>query len=124
MGSYRLEGVPTNIDVCDQKNGPEDQKLLVFVSQQIVTDSYISIIEFDLLNNFKSREVHHFKSPRPQIVKLMYHEKCGLIIACFRGFIQVYDKVSFAPKWKWENHFKSITHEDNKKKEKEAEAKK
>ena len=97
---------------------------MIFVSQQIVSDSFISILEFDILKGFKAREVHLIKSPRPQIVKLIYHNKCGLIIACFRGFIQVYDKVNFQPKWKWENYFKSITAEDNKTKAKEADAKK
>ena len=91
---------------------------MVFVSEQIVTDSYISIVEFDVMNNFKAREINLIKAPRPQIIKIIYHEKCGLIIACFRGFIQVYDKVSFTPKWKWENHFKSITHESQKTKDK------
>ena len=65
VGSFKLDGVPTNIDVCEQKNGPHDSKLMVFVSQQIVSDSFISILEFDILKSFKAREVHLIKAPRP-----------------------------------------------------------
>ena len=110
--------MPTSLDVTERINSPTDKKLLVFVSMQGVSaktakqqksapgeeeknrsgaavneDAYISVLEFDELNDFKPREIHLIKSPRPQIVKLIYNEKCGLIMGCFRGYIEVFDRV-------------------------------
>ena len=140
--------MPTSLDVTERINSPVDKKLLVFVSMQGVSaktakqqksageeektrsgaamneDAYISVLEFDELNDFKPRELHLIKSPRPQIVKLIYHEKCGLIVGCFRGYIEVYDRVSFTSKWKWDNTLKSIASGDRHKKDKEVEERK
>lgn len=36
------------------------------------------------------------------ITKVLFRE-CGLIVACFKGYIELFDKVDFASKGVWDN---------------------
>ena len=86
--------------------------------------AYISVVEFDQLNGFKAREAHLIRTPRPQIVKLIYDAKCGLIVGCFRGYIEVYDSSAYTPKWKWDNDLKAVASGERRKKDRAAEERK
>ena len=81
--------MPTSLAITECNNSPTDKKLLVIVSMQGVSsktakqqkqagaeeknrsgaakneDAYISVLEFDLLNNFRPKELHLIKSARP-----------------------------------------------------------
>ena len=76
------------------------------------------------MNDYKTTRLHLIESAAPQITKILYRPACGLIMGCFRGYIEVFDRVSFTSKWKWDNTLKSIASGDRHKKDKEVEERK
>lgn len=50
------------------------------------------------------RELARIKSKAEQITKVHYHENCGLIVGCFRGYIENFDPVNFLSLGKWHNN--------------------
>jgi hypothetical protein len=42
------------------------------------------------------------KSTMPMITKVLYRD-CGLILACFKGYIELLDGVDFVSKGRWNN---------------------
>jgi len=51
------------------------------------------------------------KSAVPQITKILYRSECGLIMACFKGYIELFDSIEFHSKGKWENETRVVKDE-------------
>ena len=71
------------------------------------------------------QEIAKIKPEVPQITKILYDLDYGLIIACYRGFIQHFDNINFLPVGKpWHNNMAAIGSEKLKAKAAESEQKK
>lgn len=66
-------------------------------------DHYVIVYEVDQFNKYKFQEIARKKSPVPQITKIIYRPECGLIMACFMGYIELFDSIEFQSKGKWDN---------------------
>lgn len=66
-------------------------------------DYYIIVHEFDTKNKYAHTQLAKFKSASSQITKILYDPKCGLIMACFMGYIELFDSIEFQSKGKWDN---------------------
>lgn len=68
----------------------------------------ISIIEVDYKNGWTCRRKHHIKPDKRQITKLIYDENYGLIMGCYRGYIERFDIIKFESIAKWDNNLKAV----------------
>ena len=44
-----------------------------------------------------------YRAPVPQITGILYRPKCGLIMSCFTGYVEVFDTIMFKSKHTWDN---------------------
>ena len=88
----------------------------------------MSVIEVDQENGWKVQEKKRIYPDVPQITKIIYKKNYGLIMACYRGYIEHFDGINFKSVNKWHNNMKAIGSEklklkaaayENKKKENE-----
>lgn len=118
VASKQLEYLPTGLDCGTHKSR---KTLIVCVTMQaIVTgggiiggqgkDSaskdelcLIKVLEFDQFNGFKCKELETIRPRRPQVSKILYKKNYGLIMACFRGYIEVFDNNKFRPSLVWDS---------------------
>ena len=96
-------------------------KLLIFVACQYFEGDkfkktkegnqekcYISVIEVDQMNGFAIHEKTRIFPEKPQISRILYKKKYGLIMACYRGYIEHFDGNNFESVNKWSNNMKAI----------------
>jgi hypothetical protein len=38
-----------------------------------------------------------------QITKILYRPECGLVMACFMGYVELFDSIEFKSKGTWDN---------------------
>lgn len=62
---------------------------------------FVSVYEFDQHNKYQVKELTRIKSRVLQITKIRYHENCGLIMACLKGYIEIFDPIKFTSKGRW-----------------------
>ena len=118
VASFVLESLPVAMDIGSHKL---TGKLLVFVAQQTFKGDklkkskesndekcYISVIEVDQHNGFAVHEKTRIFPDRPQITRLLYKKNYGLIMACYRGYIEHFDGNNFKSVKKWSNNMKAI----------------
>ena len=117
MASHSLEHLPVAMDVGQKKS---NGKLLIFVACQFFKEGklskdkkgteencYISVLEIDQLNGYSIAETRIYPS-KPQISRIMYKKNYGLIMACYRGYIEHFDGNNFKSVNKWSNNMKAI----------------
>lgn len=73
------------------------------MNKQETYDHFVIVYEVDQNDKYKVQEIARKKSPIPQITKILYRPKCGLIMACFMGYIELFDSIEFNSKGKWDN---------------------
>jgi hypothetical protein len=107
--------MPMKMDAALSKG---NNKLIICVAVQ--TNSVI-ILQYDEEKLTLEPLLTH-KMDVPDIVTLMYRPKCGLIVGCFRGYIELLElktereKTKLQSLYKWEN---DIRHKDDAEKKKE-----
>ena len=69
---------------------------------------YISVIEVDQMNGFAIHEKTRIYPDKPQISRILYKKKYGLIMACYRGYIEHFDGNNFKHVESWSNNMKAI----------------
>ena len=111
-------------------------KLLIFVACQAFRERefkaskdsesasyYISVLEVDDKkaattptgeSRYHVDEIKRIWSNNGQIAKILYKEEYGLIMACYRGYIESYDPVHFNRLNYWANNMKAIGSEQQK----------
>ena len=105
------EFLPIKLDACEHTVKPG--VLLVAVAcEGSKTNSYgehdfaMILLEVDLLNNFKVTEVFEHDNRRkmvPQMITKILLRDCGLIMACYQGYIELFDRIEYQSKLKWDN---------------------
>jgi hypothetical protein len=70
-------------------------------------DHALFILEVDHCNNYSVKEIYdqfgeRRKAGMPFITKVMYRD-CGLILACFKGYVELLDRLDFQSKGVWDN---------------------
>jgi WD40 repeat protein len=75
------------------------------MNKQEQYDNYLLVLEFDQNNRYQSQEIARQKSRVPQITRILYRPKCGLILACFMGYVELFDSIEFQSKSSWDNEF-------------------
>lgn len=81
------------------------------LNKQESNDYALIILEIDVYNEYKVSEnldrstnsngVRR-KASSPMVTKVLFCD-CGLIVASFKGYIELYDTVDFVSKCKWDN---------------------
>lgn len=79
------------------------------MNKQDAYDFIVLVLEFDQTNGYQVKELARNKSSSPQITKILYKPECGLITACFKGQIELYDSIEFVSKGKWDNQVKVVS---------------
>jgi len=118
LASHTLEHLPVAMDVGSKKS---NGKLLIFVAcqffkgEKLMKDKkgseekcYISVIEVDQFNGYSVTEKTRIYPSKPQISRIMYKKNYGLIMACYRGYIEHFDGNNFKSVNKWSNNMKAI----------------
>lgn len=134
MASHLLDHLPVGMDVGSHKL---TGKLLIFVACQYVKgdsredskekdeiQNYIIVLEVDQNNNYSIQEQERIKTAHAQITRIMYKKNYGLILACYRGYIEHFDGNSFKSVHSWANDLKQIGSSKTKEKLTTAENKK
>lgn len=83
-------------------------KLLVCVALQTSRQAkaehfnhYLVVYELDQHTNYQLTELKRIRAKQPNITKVIYHEDCGLLMGCFRGYIELFDPTTFESTGRW-----------------------
>lgn len=69
---------------------------------------YINVIEVDQDNGYAVKVLKRIPSSKGQISKILYKKRYGLIMACYRGYIESFDPVNFESMNSWANNMTAI----------------
>ena len=69
---------------------------------------YILVLSVDTDNGYVVKVSTKIHPSKPQISKIMYKKNYGLIMACYRGYIERFDSNNFKSVSKWVNNMKAI----------------
>lgn len=105
VGTDKISGNLLIIVACQKI---ADRKLQQKGNDTSEERNYISVIEVDPTNGWSCRKKHHITPEKPQITKLIYDENYGLIMACYRGYIERFDNINFKSVQKWDNNLKAV----------------
>ena len=64
---------------------------------------YLFVFEIDVSNGYSMRTLLKHRSDVPQITKVIYAPDCGLIMACFAAYVEIFDCIDFHSKLTWHN---------------------
>ena len=110
VGTDKISGNLLIIVACQYFRRNETQKKGNEMSEE---RNRIYIIEVDAKRGI-CRKKEQFTPDKPQITKLIYDENYGLIMACYRGYIERFDNINFKSVQKWDNNLKAVGSEKQK----------
>ena len=111
VASHRIdkkkEHLPTSVAVAQHKT---TGRVLVIAALQTNKQHlpgqfhhYIVVYEFDQNNDYAVKELARIRSRITHVTAVRYHEEVGLIMGCFRGYIEVFDPITFKSVGRWFN---------------------
>ncbi len=103
--------LPIKLDACEHKVKPGVLQVVVACEGSKINshgehDFAVILLEVELLKNFKVTEVFEQESRRkliPQMITKILLRDCGLIMACYQGYIELFDRIEYQSKLKWDN---------------------
>ena len=110
VGSHNISGRLLIFVACQELSQEKMQKSKDADDEK----NYILILEVDQENGFRVSEKKRIYPQKPQITRIMYKKKYGLIMACYRGYIEHFDRNSFKSVNSWSNNMKAIGSDKNK----------
>lgn len=111
IASHRIdrkkEYIPTCVSIAQHKT---TGKVLVIAALQTNRSHQpgqyhhcIVVYEFDQHNDYQVKELSRIRARLTHVTAVKYNEEVGLIMGCFRGYIEIFDPVSFKSVGRWYN---------------------
>ena len=118
MGSHILEDLPVGMAVGSHS---QNKTILIFIACQKFSGqkiqkgndgseekNYVTILEVNPWKSWLIEEKARIWPEVPYVTKILYDMDYGLIVACYRGFIQHFDGINFQSVGKWHNNMAAI----------------